>query len=57
MIYGISKLYDKFKTTIPKKVREVLELEDGDELIYSNKNGAVVLTKNIDDKKERFKPL
>jgi AbrB family looped-hinge helix DNA binding protein len=57
MIYGISKLYDKFKTTIPKKVREVLELEDGDELIYSNKNGVVVLTKNIDDKKERFKPL
>ena len=58
MIAGISKLYDKFKTTIPRKVRTILGLEDGDEIVYyKDIHGGIYIEKNVDEKKDRFKPL
>lgn len=57
MILGISKIYQDFKTTIPKNVREKLDLEDGDEIIYEFQNGLVILSKNSDSKKNRFTHL
>lgn len=55
MILGLSRIYQDFKTTIPKNVREKLKLEDGDEIVYEFQNGLVVLSKNSDSsKKNRF---
>ena len=36
MILAISKLYQSFKTTIPKEVRSIYGLKDGDEIVYRN---------------------
>ena len=40
-----SKLTSKAQTTIPRAVRAVLRLEEGDEIAYSIESGRVVMTK------------
>lgn len=46
MSYSVSKLYDSYKTTIPKKVREFLELDDGNEILYKIEKDIVIISNN-----------
>ncbi len=39
------RLTSKSQTTVPKKVREALDLEPGDALVYEIEDGRVVLRK------------
>lgn len=56
--YTTSKIYDNFKTTVPKKVRIYLDLKDGDELLYKIEKGIVFITKNDTSHiKKRFEVL
>jgi len=42
---GNSKLSSKFQVTIPRTVREFLELEDGDLILFVKDNGDVLVKK------------
>lgn len=58
MSYSISKIYDNYKTTIPKKIREFLEIQDGNELLYKIEYDIVSISKNeLPKKGKRFRPL
>ena len=50
LIYGTTKVYKK-RTTIPKQVRELLQISDNDEIVWYNKNGVPTIKKNKLEKK------
>lgn len=67
----ISKIYGSFKTTIPKEIREVFNLKDGDGLLYRFEDDlseiraliaewgeiVILLPNKNKSKKDRFKEL
>ena len=42
-LLGDSKLTSKFQATVPKRVREVLDLDSGDRLVFAVDHGEIVL--------------
>jgi len=42
-LLGNSKLTRKFQTTIPKSVREILELDTGDLLVFARDHDQIVV--------------
>jgi len=44
-ILGDSKVTEKFQTTIPRIVRELLNLESGDRVVFVNENDHVLIKK------------
>ena len=42
-LLGDSKLTSKFQATVPKRVREVLNLDSGDRLVFAVDHGEIVL--------------
>jgi len=44
-VIGYTKVSEKFLTTIPKDVRELLKLEVGDRLVWIEQNGKVSVKK------------
>lgn len=46
-ILGIAKVYSERKINIPKKVKEALELKNGDEIVfYRDVDGSIKISKN-----------
>ena len=45
---GTSKLTYKFQITVPKEVRERFRLEERDILVFSDENGKLVVSKNVE---------
>ncbi|MGH2638523.1 MAG: AbrB/MazE/SpoVT family DNA-binding domain-containing protein, partial [Rhabdochlamydiaceae bacterium] len=46
-ILGTSKLSHKFQVTIPKEVRDRFKLHAGDILVFTDDNGKLVFSKNV----------
>jgi len=44
-ILGDSKVTGKFQATIPRAVRDLLELDSGDRLVFLTEHGSVLLKK------------
>ena len=47
-VLGMSKLTYKFQITIPKKVRERFNLEDGETLVFIEENGKLIVVKSTE---------
>jgi AbrB family looped-hinge helix DNA binding protein len=53
---GVSKIYTNGKITIPQDARKLLEVKDGDSVIFEYRNNSVVISKNeLESEKNRFK--
>ena len=44
-ILGDSKLTTKFQATVPKRVRDILKLDNGDRLVFVRVDGQIVVKK------------
>jgi AbrB family looped-hinge helix DNA binding protein len=44
-ILGDSKLTSKFQATVPKRVRDILKLDNGDRLVFARVDGQIVVKK------------
>ncbi len=40
-LIAVSTLFQRYKTQVPKEVREKLELKDGDKMIWVNEGGRI----------------
>jgi bifunctional DNA-binding transcriptional regulator/antitoxin component of YhaV-PrlF toxin-antitoxin module len=40
-VFAVSKVFQHGKTQVPKEVREVLKLEDGDRILWFNEDGKI----------------
>jgi len=50
-VVAVSTIFQYGKTTIPKRVRSRLNIDDGDKLIWSiNDSGKITASKGLDDK-------
>jgi hypothetical protein len=50
-VLAVSTIFQYGKTTIPKRVRSRLNIDDGDKLIWSiNDSGKITASKGLDDK-------
>ena len=54
---GVSKITRNFQVTVPKDVRELKDLKEGDELIFMIEEGDVKLVKKEEDILEKTKGL
>ncbi len=52
---GVSKITRNFQVTIPKDIRELKDLNEGDELIFMIEEGEVKLVKRDEDILEKAK--
>lgn len=47
-ILGVAKVYSDCKINIPKKVRKLLEIKNGDEIVfYRDVDGSIKISKNV----------
>ena len=44
-LLGDSKLTSKFQATVPKRVRDLLKLSNGDRLVFARVDGQIVVKK------------
>ena len=47
-LLGISKITYKFQVTIPKRVREKFNFNEGDMLVFIEENGKLILMKSTE---------
>lgn len=46
-IIGASKITARYQVTVPEKVRDLMELEEGQTLVFVEENGNIVLKSEI----------
>lgn len=46
-IVGASKITARYQVTIPEKVRELMNIEEGQTLVFVEENGKVILKSEI----------
>lgn len=54
---GVSKITRNFQVTVPKDIRELKDLNEGDELIFMVEEGDVKLVKKEEDILEKTKGI
>ncbi len=47
-VLGMSKITHKFQITVPKRVREELNLKEGDVLVFLIEDGKLILVKSTE---------
>jgi len=45
-ILAVSKLYQRGKTQVPSEVRQILNVKDGDKLVWVIENGKIIVERN-----------